>query len=301
MSTLKSADTVQASYMAERVILVDPSDTPLTALSKHGAHRTSTNLPLHRAFSLFIFDDRGRLLLQRRADEKITYPRYWANTVCSHPLWNDSERGLSPAPRAPAPGFRRDTPAIAGAKRAAIRKLGHELGVKEGVVSEDDVHFLTRLHYRAACGDGVWGEHEMDYILFARVGEGFAKEIKPQPNEVSMTQWVGEREMKDLLILSDHCKEGDVTVSVNGMEKPAAMVSPWLSAIMEQVGWTMYAQVQVPGDGSSAVVAALRDDQIHTFGACKNGCDWEFRPTEEFPVEAVASDGDNQNAGAGVN
>eukprot|EP00173_Palmaria_palmata_P005295 Plantae.Rhodophyta-Palmaria_palmata.ctg9111.p1 GENE.Plantae.Rhodophyta-Palmaria_palmata.ctg9111~~Plantae.Rhodophyta-Palmaria_palmata.ctg9111.p1 ORF type:complete len:152 (+),score=22.66 Plantae.Rhodophyta-Palmaria_palmata.ctg9111:32-457(+) len=141
----------------------------------------------------------------------------------------------------------------------------------------------------------------MDCILFARVGKDFAKEIKPDPNEVSETQWVGERGMRDLFRLSDHSKEGDVSVRVGGLEQPAAMVSPWLSAIMEQVGWTMYEQVQVPGDGSSAVIAALSDDQIHAFGACKKGCDWEFRPTEEFPVEAGGIDDDNQNAGAGAN
>lgn len=41
---------------------------------------------LHRAFSVFLFDRQGRLLLQQRADDKITFPSYWTNTCCSHPL-----------------------------------------------------------------------------------------------------------------------------------------------------------------------------------------------------------------------
>jgi isopentenyl-diphosphate delta-isomerase len=46
---------------------------------------------LHRAFSVFLFDTQGRLLLQQRADEKITFPGYWTNTCCSHPLNKEDE------------------------------------------------------------------------------------------------------------------------------------------------------------------------------------------------------------------
>ena len=45
----------------------------------------------HRAFSVFLFDSTGRLLLQRRSGDKITFPMYWANTCCSHPLNVDGE------------------------------------------------------------------------------------------------------------------------------------------------------------------------------------------------------------------
>lgn len=50
----------------------------------------STKL-LHRAFSVFLFDDQNRLLLQQRATEKITFPDMWTNTCCSHPLNTPSE------------------------------------------------------------------------------------------------------------------------------------------------------------------------------------------------------------------
>jgi len=46
---------------------------------------------LHRAFSVFLFNTKGELLMQQRASEKITFPDYWTNTCCSHPLYIDSE------------------------------------------------------------------------------------------------------------------------------------------------------------------------------------------------------------------
>lgn len=46
---------------------------------------------LHRAFSVFLFNSEGKLLLQKRSDTKITFPGYWTNTCCSHPLYNDDE------------------------------------------------------------------------------------------------------------------------------------------------------------------------------------------------------------------
>lgn len=50
---------------------------------------------LHRAFSVFLFDDRGRLLLQQRASSKITFPDVWTNTCCSHPLHGYSPSGAT--------------------------------------------------------------------------------------------------------------------------------------------------------------------------------------------------------------
>ncbi|KAB8275616.1 NUDIX hydrolase domain-like protein [Aspergillus minisclerotigenes] len=107
----------------------------------------------HRAFSCFVFDSQRRLLLQQRADKKVTFPMMWTNTCCSHPLDIPGERGTD------------FESAILGAKRAARRKLEQELGIKPEQVQLEDFHFLTRVHYKAP-SDGKWGEHEMDYILF---------------------------------------------------------------------------------------------------------------------------------------
>src|SRR5277367_5708730 len=104
---------------------------------------------LHRAFSLFLFNPKTKkLLMQQRATEKITFPDQWTNTCCSHPLHTTSELG-------------HDLPtSIAGVKRAAQRKLDHELGIKAAQVPTEDMDFLTRIHYLSPSGQGIWGEHE---------------------------------------------------------------------------------------------------------------------------------------------
>ena len=105
---------------------------------------------LHRAFSVFLFNDKNELLLQQRASEKITFPDMWTNTCCSHPLSMPTETG-SNLPDS-----------IMGVKRAAQRKLDQELGIKSEQVPLEDFHFLTRIHYKAP-SNGQWGEHESQY------------------------------------------------------------------------------------------------------------------------------------------
>jgi isopentenyl-diphosphate delta-isomerase type 1 len=98
---------------------------------------------LHRAFSVFLFDSRNRLLLQQRAASKITFPRVWTNTCCSHPLYGYSPTEVDT--RADVESG--ETP---GAKRAAVRKLLHELGIPPAQLPLEQFKFLTRLHYCAA-------------------------------------------------------------------------------------------------------------------------------------------------------
>lgn len=102
---------------------------------------------LHRAFSVFLFDSQNRLLLQQRAPSKITFPDLWTNTCCSHPLAVPGETGSD------------FEAAVLGTKRAAQRKLNHELGIKADDVPLENFKFLTRIHYQAP-SDGKWGEHE---------------------------------------------------------------------------------------------------------------------------------------------
>jgi isopentenyl-diphosphate delta-isomerase len=102
---------------------------------------------LHRAFSVFLFDSQNRLLLQQRATEKITFPDMWTNTCCSHPLGIPGETGV---------GL---DASVQGVRRAAVRKLDHELGIPSAQVPIDDFKFLTRIHYKSP-SDGKWGEHE---------------------------------------------------------------------------------------------------------------------------------------------
>jgi isopentenyl-diphosphate delta-isomerase len=101
---------------------------------------------LHRAFSAFIFrPSDGKLLLQQRASEKITFPDMWTNTCCSHPLDDFEEEKEE-----------RDQ---LGVRVAASRKLEHELGIPRSQTPVDQFQYLTRIHYLAP-SDGMWGEHE---------------------------------------------------------------------------------------------------------------------------------------------
>eukprot|EP00736_Rhodelphis_marinus_P000693 Rmarinus@m.9991 len=153
----------QVEYLKETILLVDENDRFHGTTSKKDAHLNKYNL-LHRAFSVFLFDDKNRLLVQQRADEKITFPGLWTNTCCSHPLGTPEETESKNA---------------SGVKRAARRKLHHELGVPTTEIRPEDFHYLGRIHYGArSCA--TFGEHEIDYILFLRQNVT----VTPNPNEV---------------------------------------------------------------------------------------------------------------------
>ncbi|KAI1265595.1 NUDIX hydrolase domain-like protein [Xylariaceae sp. FL1019] len=182
-SSLEGHDEEQIRLMDEVCIVLDNDDNPIGTASKKLCH-LMTNIDkglLHRAFSVFLFDDQNRLLLQQRATEKITFPDMWTNTCCSHPLHIPTETG-SNLPDS-----------IAGVKRAAQRKLEHELGIKTEQVPFDDFHFLTRIHYKAP-SDGKWGEHEIDYILFIKANV----DLNLNPNEVRDAKYVSPDDLKTL-------------------------------------------------------------------------------------------------------
>lgn len=86
-----------------------------------------------------------------------------------------------------------------GVKNAAIRKLNHELGIALDRFTPDDFTYLTRIHYKAGlycsvlllthqASDGIWGEHEIDYILIAR-GD---VELNINPNEIQDVKWLSK-------------------------------------------------------------------------------------------------------------
>ena len=138
--------------------------------SKYNTHVYNKETPrgnLHRAFSVFLFNSQGKLLLQQRAADKITFPKVWTNTCCSHQLYGYSPNEVDDDASIAAGS-------VNGAKAAAVRKLEHELGIKSPKVQIKNFKFLTRLHYWAADvlthgKKSPWGEHEIDYILFIKV------------------------------------------------------------------------------------------------------------------------------------
>jgi len=182
-SELEGYDEEQVRLMDEVCIVVDEDDKPIGSASKKACHLMA-NIDrglLHRAFSCFLFDSQKRLLLQQRADEKITFPGLWTNTCCSHPLGIPGETG--------------DTleAAVVGVRRAAQRKLDQELGIPARQVPLEEFNFLTRIHYKAP-SDGLWGEHEVDYILFIEAEVN----LTPNPNEVKDTRYVTAEELKQM-------------------------------------------------------------------------------------------------------
>ena len=187
-------DQQQADLMGEFLIGVTADDEVAGRVSKYRAHAGAG--VLHRAFSVLLFNDEGKLLIQKRSSDKITFPGYWANTCCSHPLYNDDELELTNS---------------AGVKRAAIRKLTQELGVRDELVGKDFTA-MTRLHYRAESGNG-WVEEELDHILVARASVTLALNA----NEVEAVQWVSSEELSGLLA------------------NPEVLIAPWFRMIAERL------------------------------------------------------------------
>jgi len=178
-------DKTQVGLLKELCILVDSKDKPIKAETKENCHlmKNINQGMLHRAFSVFLFNTKGELLLQQRSDAKITFPGYFTNTCCSHPLYTKEELEESNA---------------LGIKRAAQRRLFQELGIRKDEIPLEDFHFLTRIHYMAPYDD-KWGEHEIDYVLFIQ------KDVKlnPNDNEVKTCIYVNKKKMREYLAALD--------------------------------------------------------------------------------------------------
>lgn len=185
-AVFKGHDEEQIKLMEELCIILDYNDKPIGAGTKKLCHLME-NIDeglLHRAFSVFLFKD-NKLLLQQRADEKITFSQMWTNTCCSHPLAIHSELGND---------YNDLSSAIEGAKNAAQRKLLHELGIPKSQVPVEKFHFLTRIHYKSGSNQ-EWGEHEIDYILIINVDD---VTIDANYNEVKDYTWKSQQELKEM-------------------------------------------------------------------------------------------------------
>lgn len=115
----------------EKVILVDSLDVMLGTMEKMEAHQKGV---LHRAFSVFIFNSAGDLILQQRDLGKYHSPGIWSNTCCSHPRNGET------------------------VEEAAHRRMMEEMGFDCKL--EVKFHFI----YKADVGQGLT-EHEFDYVL----------------------------------------------------------------------------------------------------------------------------------------
>jgi isopentenyl-diphosphate delta-isomerase len=194
-------DATQLALMEESIVVVDREDRVLRAGSKRECH-LNANIDaglLHRAFSVFLFNSKGQLLLQQRSGAKITFPLYWANTCCSHPLYSAAEMEAHDG---------------AGVKLAAVRKLGHELGIAAEQLPLDAFHYLTRIHYVAKMA-GEWGEHEIDWVLVIQRDV----ELRLEPNEVHQARYFSEEELQAFL---------------DNAEANGELISPWFKHLQER-------------------------------------------------------------------
>lgn len=138
--------------MQEQLILVNERDEAVGVEEKLTAH---LNGALHRAFSVFIFNSAGRLLLQKRASTKYHSKGLWSNTCCGHPR----------------PG----EPIEAAARRRLFEEMGFDCEVKK----------IFDFIYRASLEDGL-SEHEYDHVLTGL----FDGDPTPNGDEVDDWKWV---------------------------------------------------------------------------------------------------------------
>lgn len=138
--------------MREEVILVNESDEAIGVEEKLRAHLLGS---LHRAFSIFIFNSAGHLLLQKRASTKYHSQGLWSNTCCGHPRPGEST------------------------VRASRRRLREEMGF------DCEVREAFEFIYHAELDNGLF-EHEYDHVLVGR----FNSEPDPSRDEVDDWKWV---------------------------------------------------------------------------------------------------------------
>lgn len=145
--------------MEEQVILVDEQDNPIGLMPKLEAHQKAL---LHRAFSVFILNAKGELMLQQRAKHKYHSPGLWTNTCCSHQ--RDGETNI----------------------QAGLRRLHEEMGFSS------ELKEVTSFIYKASFDNGLT-EHEFDHVLLGH----YEDDPVINPDEVSSWKWMPLEEVKN--------------------------------------------------------------------------------------------------------
>ena len=142
-----TTENLPSDNQEDMLILVDSSDNEIGFLSKSECHMGAGQL--HRAFSVFIFNSSGEVLIQKRSPQKELWGLHWSNSCCSHPRKNEN------------------------IESAVNRRLAEELTI------QCPIHFLYKFTYQENFGN-VGSEHELCYVYVGL----FDGEIKADPNEV---------------------------------------------------------------------------------------------------------------------
>lgn len=150
--------------MLEEVILVDENDREIGLMEKLEAHEKAL---LHRAFSVFVFNAKGELLLQQRALHKYHSGGLWTNTCCSHP--------------------RKGEQVIDSAHRRLMEEMGFDCALE----------LKHKFIYKAPFSNGLT-EHELDYIFTGEFNEDF----QPNPDEVASSRWIKMEELQQEILES---------------------------------------------------------------------------------------------------
>ncbi|MCW7761709.1 isopentenyl-diphosphate delta-isomerase [Photorhabdus luminescens] len=147
--------------MDEILVLVDKYDNPIGSAGKADIHRKGM---LHRAFSIFVFDNKGNLLLQKRAATKYHSAGLWTNSCCGHPRVGEA------------------------LEDAAHRRLGEEMGF------DCPLKKVSSFIYHARLPNDLI-EYEYDHVFIGR----FDKEPIINPDEVSDYKWVNPLKLRELI------------------------------------------------------------------------------------------------------
>lgn len=151
------SDDSQAEH--EVVVLCNPDGAPRGTALKAEVHTTQT--PLHRAFSCYIFDEDAHLLLTRRAVGKKTWPGVWTNSVCGHPAPGESDEA------------------------AIYRRLAEELGASADAYPHPVLPFFS---YEAVDASGIM---EREFCPVYRLDiQRQQLGLDPNPDEVAQVLWV---------------------------------------------------------------------------------------------------------------
>lgn len=148
------------------VILVDENDVPIGIMEKMEAHQKAL---LHRAFSIFIFNNKEEMLLHKRSDKKYHSPGLWTNACCSHPQPNE------------------------GTLESALNRLQMEMGFTT------DLSEVFNFTYKANFDNGLT-EHEFDHVFIGN----YNGDILPNEDEVSDYCFMSMKEIKNSIQLYPH-------------------------------------------------------------------------------------------------
>jgi len=166
-ATKQAGEARVVSSDAESLILVDEHDRELGILSKGECH--DGDGLLHRAFSVFLFDEKGRLLIQQRAAGKRLWPGYWANSCCSHPRAGEDMA------------------------EATQRRIEEELGLRV------ELEFIYKFRYQARYSE-EGSEHELCWVHLGRIR---SSQPRPNPSEIADWKFLSASEIDTLMTTPD--------------------------------------------------------------------------------------------------